>query len=295
MMPTNAKPVLYSSQAIPFRLFEVIIDPKAEKLTFRFDYSGFHWDLPNGTVTLAKFERANCLREIKQGLSSSESLKDPNFIQGLVAKLIHASHIMAQGRRHLRPLLDAFLEAKQPLVAYRRNQIKRDLVWWQDALCCEENAIPIAKARRNLAQCKVYTDASRKGGCAIVIDGKSKTWPWKDGVLGPPVSSWAEATAVELAVRELVLRPNVKGATFQIHCDNEEVIQSWMMGGSKNERLNKIIVSIVDVLVRYKCWITLEKICSKKNPADRPSRSKTSTHGGTLDALLHPDTRENLM
>lgn len=276
-------------------MLEVILNPKAGKPTFKFDYSGFQWDLPNGTVTLAKPERTECLLAIEQGLSSPESLNDPEFMQDLVAKLIHASHVIVRGRSHLRHLLDAFLGSEQSLSASRGKQIKFDLDWWQTALCCENNTTSVVKAGGSPVQIEVYTDASTKGGCAI-IDGESKSWKWNDGVvIGIPLVSWAEATAIEIAVRDLVTRPKVKRATFRIQCDSESVIRSWMVGGSKQEQVNRVIVSIVRVLVEHKCWITLEKICSSKNPADTPSRSGMSTHGGTLDAFLHPDTREYLL
>lgn len=297
-MSTKAKPILYSSQATPFRLFEVILNTKVGEKTFIFDYSGFQWDLLNGTVTLSEPERTECLNVIKRGLSSSTSLimKDLDFMQGLVAKLIQASHVMVEGRRHLGPLLDAFLEPEQPLSGRRRSRLRCDLIWWHDTLRCKGNVTPIVEACGNPVQIEIYTDASTEGGCATVIDGKSKSWRWNDGVnVGIPHASWAEAMAIELAVRDLVSRPELKGATFQILCDPEEVIQRWMVGGSKNVRLNKVIASIARVLVEHNCWITLEKVCSKDNPADKPSRSGMSTHGGSLDAFLHSDTREYLM
>lgn len=252
-------------------------------------YPGFKWEASNGTVSLTETERLECLELVKRSLGSGRQLSDKRIgLPYIVQRLSRVSHVIIAGRSHLKPLIaGALSEAQegaplQPQPSNLEAEMKKELRWWKKFLRRPNELIQASTLAVGKVKNKVYTDASRRG-CGVMIDDESKSWRWKPGF--KPEVMWAEAIAVELAVRRLVSQ---RRSHSEILCDNEGVVRSWNRGGSTNPMVNKVILSILQVLVQNGCWLTMSWISSRQNLADKPSRSLDKTRQMVWDPSIIP-------
>jgi hypothetical protein len=248
-------------------------------LAFKFKYLGFLWDPLNGIVSLTEEARTRCLQIVETGLASvGQPAKDQSQLREVIACLQHASHVVASGRSRLESLVEGELCKGQGdeylLSGFLKGRMKRDLEWWLTLLEKKGDTTEIINLRQGKVANKIYTDAS-SWGLAVVIDDKWNNWRWKDGF--SPDTEWAEATAVEIAVKHLVTQPGAEGSHFTINCDNTLVVDRWTTGHgiSGKPQVDKVMLSILHSTVQHGCWLSLKWIPSNENLADGPSRSKT--------------------
>jgi hypothetical protein len=248
------------------------------------DHLGFHWDPLNGVISLSEEERTKCLQAVKEGLATiGLPAKSQVGLRSLIATLQHACHVVITGRPHVQSLIEGVLykgpKEKSVLSDNLKRRMERDLEWWKNLLENKGDVTKISDLGKGKITDEIYTDAS-PGGIGIVVNGKPSNRRWKEGI--SPDTNWAEAIAVEVAVRHLVTKHS-KGSHFIIHCDNTTVVDSWTMGRcNTHAQTDEAFLSILRMLVQHSCWLSLEWIPSNMNKADEPSRSMISLN------LEHP-------
>ena len=242
------------------------------------EHLGYHWHFEKGLVSLSDTEREKTLLSIEKALASTtDHTADLVQLQQVFSRLLHASHIVVRGRLHIRSLAKGLLDAGQKKSSSEsvklQSWIRCDLSWWRKLLRMNGDVAQVQTLKKAMIESTIYTDATPNHGCAMVVNGQWKNWRWRNKFV--PDNNWAEAIAVEMAIRYLVKQPRKAGKShFEILCDSQAVGLSWTKGGSNNPLLNRVLLSMVDILVQHNCWLSLKWIPSGENLADKPSRFK---------------------
>jgi hypothetical protein len=148
----------------------------------------------------------------------------------------------------------------------------KDLHWWKKVLDTEQVGTTLQPSPSPDTTWEVFTDAS-DWGLAVVINDSWQRWRLKtDWRQEGRDIGWAEATAVEIAVRVLIYHFHIRNTHLLIRCDNIGVVDGWKKGASRNPAQNDTFIRIFENLLDNGCWLTLEYVPSKENPADSPSR-----------------------
>jgi hypothetical protein len=116
-------------------------------------------------------------------------------------------------------------------------------------------------------------DASRYG-IGVVLDGKWLAWKFVGYPKGPDGrvnSFWAELTAAEMGVRTL-LAANYGYLPVTLRSDNLPVVEALKARESK--KFSRIVQAISALCDEVGLHLRPDWVCSKENPADKPSRGK---------------------
>jgi hypothetical protein len=235
-------------------------------------YLGFHWDLSASTVTLGADKKAKYHHEIQCWQSQAlHSLKD---VQQIYGKLLHACHIVPQGRVYLTTLETMLGLFTHCLFALRRavKGVTSDLEWWASLLIQPklQRAIPRPV---DLYDVGAFSDASSGVGIAIIIQGKWRAWrliPGWETLDGKRDIGWAEAVGFECLARFLSNWEH-EPRHFTIYGDNKGVVEGWWNGRSKNRSVNDVFRRI-HMLPSHS--FHTQYVPSNDNLADGPSQGK---------------------
>lgn len=114
----------------------------------------------------------------------------------------------------------------------------KDLQWWRQILGTEHIGTTLRLAPDPSKSWNVWTDAS-DWGLGVVINDTWQRWKLAPGWRTDGCDiGWAEATAVEVAVRILTHHFVVRETHILIRCDNIGVIDGWRKGASKSVSQN---------------------------------------------------------
>ena len=260
-----------------FPFLVTILNPRVQGDAFKFNYLKFRWDFLAGTVDLTGEARQQCLQDVESALAAlRQPVADREPLSRVIQHLVHASHIIPEGRYRLQSLVSFITPDNSHDPAVPNGLIKgaeNELLWWKDRLDSKSKSteIDILSLRSGMAPTEIYTDASIVNGRGIWIDGKWLQEGWTEGPA--PDINWAEARAVELAVGHLLSGEGTKGSHFLIFSDSTAVVDGWARGGSKNSMVHSVLFKILGLLVRSDSWMSLVWIPSSKNKADLPLRA----------------------
>lgn len=179
---------------------------KTRPLATQQRYIGFDWDLEGKTVIFPEEKLHNLQATVHQWLTPRArfSQKDAQSLHG---KLIHASCIFRLTRPFLRSLA-YFASSFQSAHAQRipPQNVHSDLEWIMNLLAQSPSRRPLYHP--SPLDLGWWGDASSSFGIGIVVDRYWAVWRWQKGfTVGPNRSfdiGWAEATAVEMALRTLL-------------------------------------------------------------------------------------------
>lgn len=237
-----------------------------------FVFTGFLWDIDAKTVTLAEPKRLKYLDTVRAWRAGPRAhpLRD---VQSLYGKLLHACHVLPEGRAYLTNLEAALgiFHANPWLPRTPPKGTELDLAWWESKLATPLVPRPIPSPRP-LQDLRVYSDASSGVGIAVVVDGEWRAWRLRAGWQedGRDIA-WAEAVGFELAVR-MVLRRGPFPDGIRVYGDNRGVVEAWWNGRSRNHQVNDVFRRIHALLSQHGTRVHTEYVASARNPADGPSR-----------------------
>lgn len=142
------------------------------------------------------------------------------------------------------------------------------------------------------------TDASLAGYAVVGADGSLLLRDsWKND---PRPIHLKEAEAVQRAV--VAMAPQTRNGRLVILVDNKAVVLAWSgLAGSKDRRLNGIMLEILEVTREYNIDLKLSYIPSAQNPADGPSRhmsdndaSLLQTHWARVEEAFGPHSVDGM-
>ena len=198
--------------------------------------------------------------------------KDTASLHG---KLVHVSCIFPLIRPFLRSITrfaEGFRSARASLAP--PSPVLADIKWIIMILNKVPNSVPL----RSLPPVDLnwWGDASTSFGIGVTIGSFWSVWTWAPGLkVGPHQHfdiGWAEAVAVELALRLAIQQQLLSSGTFLVRSDNMGVVGALNKGRSKSHETNTILKQVY--LLQAERGIRLQTIHvpSRDNVVDALSR-----------------------
>ena len=162
--------------------------------------------------------------------------------------------------------------------------LRGDLEWWEDYI----RSAPSRLMRRPPSKPThvIYTDANGLGGLGAVVirpGGRRRTFHGSaPPSMWPRLASTSAIYALEvLAVLRILRRieAELAGATVRIFVDNDAATISLVAGRSRAAVVNEMVREAWLILARKGASAWLERVDTKSNPADEPSRASEMASG----------------
>ena len=126
------------------------------------------------------------------------------------------------------------------------------------------------RADRHDAGILIYTDASQHAGAIVIEEWKlSEKFAWDEEYAEDHICI-KEAVAVKYALEWYA--PKLKGKRVTFLVDNSSVVDG-AKSGSRDIRMNRILVRIWEVALKWEIDLKLEWVSTKLQKADEPSRT----------------------
>lgn len=237
-----------------------------------FPYTGFLWDIKNGTVALLEEKRLKYLAAIADWRKSPTH--DLREAQKLYGKLLHVCHLIREGRAYLTEFKRMFpaFTANPFMPRHFPSALLADLHWWTTTLSNPSLRVPI-RGEITVVDVPGFSDASTSGGIAVVLGNRWRAWKlavdW-DREAGRDIG-FLEAVGFEFLV-SAVLASEHSDQHFRVWVDNQGVVSGWANGRSRNRPSNEAFKRIHRALAVRERHAYLSYIASGSNPADGPSR-----------------------
>jgi hypothetical protein len=239
-------------------------------------YLGFDWHWDTKEVTIPKEKKTKALEQIST-LTNGRSVSKEE-LGSLCGYLAHLAQVVCEGKARMRALyrMHAQIDRKKSVWT---SEALQELAWWRNKLQRKHLGMRLCTQGNPDDSLKVYVDAS-PWGIGVVINGRYDSFQlargWENTGDGTRRDiGWAEFLAVELAIFFLILGYRIHQRHFLIHTDNQGVIHSWNARRSRNAEHNSVLMRILQALSVSECFISLEWVPSKENPADAASRGYT--------------------
>jgi hypothetical protein len=262
---------------------------KDQTFASTFSFIGFSFELDTKSIWLLEEKRAKYAERLDDLLKRFPVWWTVSEAQKITGNLAHIQIVVHGGRAHTQSLWadlatmeghDLARGTRTKAMEERKYELSGRSVlnmrWWAEVLRQQRVGMAIRVQPEPSAEFSVFTDAS-DNGIGVVINEEWDMWrltgKWRDE--GRDIG-WAEAVAVEFAVRILLRSFNAQGKHLRIRCDNMGVVEGWKKGSSRSVRQNEILLSILEMILEHDCWLSLEYIPSSQNPADNPSRGKAA-------------------
>jgi hypothetical protein len=246
---------------------------KGQEFADTFSYLGFHWDLPNKTVSLPNHKREKYLHKVSLLISACDSAQvfRPQA-ESVIGTLSHITFVHRRGRSYMSNLykwLTTFLNDYVP--RWISSSALSDLRWWFILLSQihSPRSLSLAGPTRDY---NIWVDASTEWGIGLLWSSGWAAWHLLDGWKGPGRDiGWLEGVAVELAI--LASRAmGVRNADILIRSDNEGVIGAFSKGRCSNFMTNLSIRRSDEVCEETGISVTLIYVNTVDNLADPISR-----------------------
>ncbi len=233
---------------------------KTRKLAPVQRFTGFDWDLRNRTVALPQ-EKLNAVIALIARWAAPEARFTAVDAASLHGKLVHISSVFVCIRPFLRSASRfAATMASRTYRAARAppTDLIADLSWIRFCLQSSPNVLPLRP--RVPLDLGWWGDASSSFGIGVVIQGLWAVWKYAPGfTVGPnqPFDiGWAEAVAVELALRlalhhDVISSATHAGTLLLVRSDNQGVVTVVNKGRSRSSNTNRVLKEV-----------GLERLCS---------------------------------
>ena len=236
------------------------ISKKGHNFASSFSYVGFNWDLPE--------EKQLCLlAKILSTITQPSTCHNKKSIASLHGSLQHVTLIYQQGHSHL-PGLSCFL-SKSPnvhILHHIPSNCLNDLRWWSCTLSIPHGSCSLSPLLHHPLD--IWVDTSTLVSIGVLIGSCWAAWQLVDSWMSDGRDiGWAEAVAIELAVKWLTLS-GLHNISLKINCDNTCIISSFWKGRSWNPSRNKSILRISSSLAALNLSIEPSYIQSAFNKAD---------------------------
>lgn len=147
------------------------------------------------------------------------------------------------------------------------NQSREDLDWWRTSLSTWNGHGFLPQK----SEIDVFTDASQEAW-GIVYEDQEISKPWSPEEY-PHHINYKELKVIWY----LIQRPDMRGRTIQVICDNTTAIaQINKFGGTRSPQLLELATSIWDFCIKTGTRLMTTYVPSQFNPADSPSRRMTA-------------------
>ncbi|GLB38818.1 hypothetical protein LshimejAT787_0506830 [Lyophyllum shimeji] len=212
---------------------------KGQEFADTFPYLGFHWDLPNKTVSLPDLKRKKYLRKLSLFIAECETSRIPKTrAESIIGTLSHITFVHQYGRSYMSNLynwLTTFVDDYRP--RWITSSALTDLRWWS-RLLLRIHAPRSLSPPEPTRDYSIWVDASTEWGIGLLWGTRWAAWRHLDGWRGPGRDiGWLEGVAVELAI--LAARAiGIRDADILIRSDNEGVIGAFRKGRCSNFMTN---------------------------------------------------------
>ena len=237
-------------------------------------YIGFNWHLDSKEVSIPsdKLGRIHTLLSTWLQPGVKMTAHDASSLHG---KLIHISSIYPLLRPFLRSL--ALFAGKFQSVRARLHPtapVVADIQWIIELLAILPNQLPLLPS--SPTDLDWWGDASTSFGIGVTIGGLWAVWKWADNVkVGPKQRydiGWAEAVAIELALRLALNEGLLPPGHFLVRSDNAGVVAVLNRGRSRSRETNEVLKNVYHLMARHKLRLTAIHVSTRINVADALSR-----------------------
>lgn len=251
--------------------FELLKDEFGRSITFLGTLLGLEGSLQRARlrVHLGELRRASLIRNLTAALEEDALTRDDAKI--LAGKLEAASATL-YGRlgRGFTHSIFRRAYAISPHCALN-ERLRRSLGWWKTTLetCRCERIVPLGRARPRVM---LYTDATPTRAGLFLVDGeKLHQAAWELHEPGATIQ-YCETLALLQALENY---PDFfRGAELILFNDNEGAQASICKGWSTDPENQGLIERTWRQLLELDCKVWIERVPSKGNPADLPSRGQ---------------------
>jgi hypothetical protein len=262
---------------------------KGQDFAFNFPYLGFWWSLSDRTVTLTDDKRNRFKAKVDTFLDKFSSKPctrlDAMKING---SLSHITMVYPDGRAYLPNICKFISSFKGPHQSlHPGHRTKTDLKWWSSMLDKPAVARPLVP-RGDIVDLDFWMDASSSWGIGLLCEGRWAAWKWLDGWRSDfREIGWAEATAVELAVRLIDVR-GWSDLHVLLRSDNQGVIGAYRRGRGRNPEINDSIRGVDVIASARNISFSFTYVESEANLADPISRGIMGHSDLQLPDILLP-------
>lgn len=246
---------------------------KGQDFAYDFPYLGFWWSLSDRTVTLTDDKRIRFKAKVDTFLDKFSSKPctrlDAMKING---SLSHITMVYPDGRAYLPNICKFISSFKGPHQSlHPGHRTKTDLKWWSSMLDKPSVARSLV-SRGDIVDLDFWMDASSSWGIGLLCEGRWAAWKWLDGWRSDfREIGWAEAVAVELAVRLIDVR-GWSNMHVLLRSDNQGVIGAYRRGRGRNPEINDSIRRVDVIASARNISFSFTYVESEANLADPISR-----------------------
>jgi hypothetical protein len=237
-------------------------------------YIGFDWDLEAKSVSLPSHKLDMLREKLCQWLVPKAHFKAKEAAS-LHGKLVHVSCIFPLIRPFLPSVArfaNGFRSARASLIP--PPAVRADIKWIALVLEQVPNSIPLCTGEP--IDLDWWGDASTSFGVGITIGSFWGVWKWAPGVIVGPRQrfdiGWAEAIAVELALRLAIHQNLLSPSLFLVRSDNMGVVGALNRGRARNPETNIILKHIYRLQAERGLRLQAIHVPSRDNVVDALSR-----------------------
>ncbi|CBY11109.1 unnamed protein product [Oikopleura dioica] len=235
----------------------------------RMEFLGFILDSETETIEIPQSRWLALKAKLQQALHSERtSLKELERIRGTQASM---AEVFPNMRMLIRQITMLICQAEIQ-GAYEVRLTRAVKAEWTTWLNFENSGLKRGWKQQNRqnAGIIIYTDASNHAGAIVVEEWNiSEKFAWDEEYASDHICI-KEAVAVKYALEWYAKRLENKKVTFLV--DNSSVVEG-AVSGSKDLRMNKILVRIWETALKFNMDLKLEWVSTKLQKADEPSRT----------------------
>lgn len=263
---------------------------KGQDFDEQFQYIGYLWSLDNKTVSLTNVKRLKYLGLVSSFLATHSPRRPCTKLDAMKINgyLSWVSYVYPDGRAYLTNLctfISSFAHAFQ--TRHPSRSVFEDLEWWRTRLAVPSVTRSLV-SRGKPIDLGFWMDASSSWGIGLICNGRWAAWKWVHGWESTYRGIlWAEAVAVELAVRLLDVL-GISNIHVLIRTDNKGVLGSYERGRGRNIEVNNCIRRVEVIAGARNITYSFIYVPSKDNLADSISRGIPGSLDRHLDIIPLP-------
>ena len=210
-------------------------------------------------------------------------------LQRLVGKCVSFARAVPAAKlftREMNAAISRGLCSQKPILL--RGALREEISHW---LFLENWDNPIPWRDERHIQISVATDASSSGWGATVVSPNRRElfdyWTQEE-------FTWDIATKEAMAINKMLLScsDEVRNARVDVQVDNQAVIHAWNNQGGRSPQLNNTMKVLFSTTAALNVLLHLVYVPSADNPADSPSRHRSSTDFCLTDRMWRKIQRE---
>ncbi|XP_015752404.1 PREDICTED: uncharacterized protein LOC107332195 [Acropora digitifera] len=250
-------------------------------------YLGFMGDSSRETFHLIPEKKGKFIALIQKLLESSYvSVKT---LQHLVGKCVSFARAVPAAKlftREMNAAISRGLRSQKPILLH--DALREEISHW---LFLENRDNPILWHDERHIQISVATDASFSGWGATVVSPNRRElldyWTQEE-------FTWDIATKEAMAINKMLLScsDEVRSTRVDVQVDNQAVIHAWNNQGGRSPQLNNTMKVLFSTTAALNVLLHLVYVPFADNPADSPSRHRSSTDFCLTDRMWRKIQRE---